>query len=139
MRKHFLIKPKIQLRHLGLTLGALTVAILIGYIFVESLLSSSVLSTTLTPGQWIDLRNDLRLGFLILFVVVLCALGIEHFLFFHSIVGPLYSIENALKRMLNGEYNDPVKIRESDELKDLVGTFEELRKKMKAQAEKKPS
>jgi signal transduction histidine kinase len=91
----------------------------------------------MNTADWIALRGTLRLGFSVVFVVLICAIGIEHFLFFHSIVGPLYSIENALKRMLNGEYNDPVKIRDSDQLKDLVGSFEELRKKMKSEAEKR--
>ncbi len=137
MRKHFLIKPRIQLLHLALTLGALALSIIIGYLFVESLLSTSMMSTAMTPDQWLELRGNLRLGFAVLFVVLLCAIGIEHFLFFHSIVGPLYALENALKRMIRGEYNDPVKIRDSDQLKELIDSFEELRKKMKAEAEKK--
>lgn len=134
MRKHFLIKPKIQLLHLGMTLGALALSILVGYLFAESTLENFA---SLTPEQWIALRSTLKLGFGVMFVVLVCAVGIEHFLFFHSIVGPLYSIENALKRMLAGEFDDPVKIRESDQLKELVESFEELRKKMKTDKEKK--
>lgn len=137
MRKHFLIKPKIQLLHLALTLGALTLSILIGYIFVESTLATSNLPSLVSSGEWHALRHNLRWGFFIVFIVLLIAVGIEHLLFFHSIVGPLYALENALKRMIKGELNDPVHIRESDQLKDLVDSFEVLRKKLQAESGKK--
>lgn len=138
MRRHFLVKPKIQLLHLALILGALTLSILVGYIFVESTLASHLVDK-LTAAEWMQLRNDLRWGFCVVFLILLCAVGIEHFLFFHSIVGPLFAMENSVKRMLKGEYGDPVHVRDTDQLQDLVQSFEELRKKIKAEAEtKKP-
>jgi signal transduction histidine kinase len=137
MRKNFLVKPRVQLLHLLITLGALTAAVLVGYFFLESTLAASLMKHPIAEAEWFELRNSLRLGFFIIYLILMGAIGIEQYLFFHSIIGPLFAVENALKRMLKGEYNDPIRIRDSDQLKELVSSFEDLRKKVQAISEKK--
>lgn len=137
LRKTFIIKPRIQIRHLILTLGALIISTAIGYYFLESTLSSFLRLQPLSEVEWATLRLSLRWGFFFILLIMVGIVSIEHVLFFHQIVGPIHVLEVAIKRMADGNLEEPVRVRNSDELKELVDAVDDLRKKFKAKGEKR--
>jgi nitrogen fixation/metabolism regulation signal transduction histidine kinase len=99
-----------------------------GYFLFESILYSSLPIRMLHPEEWLVVQTQLRVGFLIVFFLLGIATGIENYLLFHSIVGPLYALEKGLKNLAKGELNEEVRIRDTDQLQDLIMAFEEMRK-----------
>jgi len=130
MRKSFLVRPKLQIRHLVWTVGSVSISFIVGYILFESMVSAAIQNGDLGPEEWMAVKSSLRIGFSVVLVFLLAAVGLENFLFFHRIVGPLYALEKGLKRMAEGDFEDAVMVRESDELKDLVASFEEMKAKI---------
>src|ERR1043166_287780 len=110
MRKRFFIKPRLQLKHLAWNLGLILCSCLMGYFLFESILYSSLPIRMLHPEEWLVVRTQLRVGFLIVFFLLGIATGIENYLLFHSIVGPLYALEKGLKNLAKGELNEEVRI-----------------------------
>ncbi len=137
MRKKLFIKPRLQLQHLAWTLGVALVASLTGYFIFETMLKSILVPSTVPPIQWAAIQQGMRAAYTIVILILSISIGIENYLLFHRIVGPLYALERGLKRLAEGRFDDVVHIREHDQLKDLVAAFEEmkaiLRQRMSAQ------
>jgi len=132
MRKKFLVKPRLQLKHLMWTMGVVLICLTAGYFLFDYIVTVAVQKGAVGQAEWTSLREMLRMGFLVILVIGLGGLGIENFLFFHSVVGPLYVLERGLRQMAKGDLND-IKIRESDELGELIDAFQQ----MKVQIQKK--
>jgi len=130
MRKKFFVKPALQLKHLVWTLLAVLACFVSCYLVFESILTSAISRGSLDMSQWIALRESLRLGFGITLLLLLAAIGTENYLFFHSVAGPLYALEKGLRRLAKGDFGDVVQIRETDELGDLIQTFETMKKQI---------
>ena len=130
MRKRFFVYPRLQLRHLAWTLGVVFGAFSLGYLVFETLLFTS-LAEGLAADVGHDLRLHLRIGFGVLSLIVLLAIGIENVLFFHRIVGPLYALSKGMDRLSAGSFDDPVILRESDLLGDIVAAFERMKASLK--------
>ncbi len=126
MRKKFLIKPALQLRHLVWTLGVVFVCFSSCYMLFETLISNVVSQGSLDPLQWEALKVPLRIGFGIALVILLGAIGIENYLFFHSIAGPLYVLERGLRRLADGNFKDETRIRDTDQLRDVILAFQDM-------------
>lgn len=135
MRKKFLIKPGLQLRYLAWTLGVMGLCLLGSYLLFESLISKALLNGPIDHVRWMDLRGSLRLGFSGVFFMVLAAIGIENYLFFHSVAGPLYALERGLRRLSKGQFRDVTRIRETDQLAEVIQAFEEMRVAIQARIE----
>jgi len=132
MRKHFLIKPKLQLTHLAWVLGVILVAAIMGYVLFEMVLAKVVAPEIQVSAGWMELRNSLRLGFGLLLFILISAIGIENYLFFHRIIGPIYALEKGLKRLAQGDFSESIHVRESDELKELVQVFESVKESLQS-------
>ena len=128
MRKHFLIKPKLQFRHLVWNLSVMILCCFVGYFLFETLLKASAPIKVLSPEDWLSIRTILRAGFFVILLLLTIAVGLENYLLFHSIVGPIYALEKGLKKMTDGDWGEEVKIRDTDQLKELILAFEEMRK-----------
>ena len=139
MRTHFLVKPSFQLRHLSWTLGVVVLSFLGCWSLVEGVVSAALARGGLSEASWTLVRTDIRLGFLVIFVIALALAAIENFLFFHRIAGPLFALERALRQMAGGDFTTPVRIRETDQLADLIKTFEDMRAAMRKQFESQQS
>lgn len=127
MRKKLFIKPRLQIQHLAWTLGVALLASVVGYLIFETMLKSILVPATATSGQWLEIRQGLRAGYAVVVMVLTIAIGLENYLLFHRIVGPLYALERGLKRVAEGQFNDVVQLRKDDQLKDLVAAFEEMK------------
>jgi nitrate/nitrite-specific signal transduction histidine kinase len=130
MRKKLLIKPLFQLRHLVWTLAVIVVCFVSGYMMFESIVRNAVMQAPIGAEQWLGLRETLRLGFLVAFVILICAIGIETYFFTHSIAGPLYALEKGLRRLAQGDFTDVVRIRETDQFSELIREFEEVKHRL---------
>lgn len=135
MRKRFLIKPVLQIRHLVWTLSIVFLGLATCYIVFESLVEAAVLKGSFGLEQWVLLRNELRMSFGLSGLILIIAVGFENYLFFHRIVGPIYALEKGLKRLIQGEYHDVTHIRENDELGEVIKTFEEMKKQIVSRIE----
>lgn len=135
MRKKFLIKPALQLRHLAWTLAIIVVGFASCYLLFEHVVSSAVSRQALDLQQWLTLRTETRVGFGIVLLVLLGAVGLENYLFFHTIAGPLYALEKGLRRLAQGDFSNVVRIRETDQLRDLIGAFEDMKAKIASRIE----
>lgn len=132
MRKKFLIKPELQLKHLFWTLGLVFVSCLIAFIIFESMVSSAMIHHGYSVEEWESLRPLLRMGFLVLLLILLGAIGVESYLLFHRFVGPIFALEKGLKKLAGGDWDHETKIRNGDQLSDLINSFSDMKAEMKA-------
>ncbi|MCG3205467.1 MAG: hypothetical protein KCHDKBKB_02188 [Elusimicrobia bacterium] len=135
MRKKFLVKPALQLKHLLLTLVVVLVAFVFCYLLFETQVSRAVASGILDEFSWIQLRSGLRMGFGVTLFLLLAGIGIENYFFFHTIAGPLYSLEKGIKRLASGDFSNMTRIRESDQLGEVIQAFEEMKKQIQLRIE----
>jgi methyl-accepting chemotaxis protein len=135
MRKKFLIKPALQLRHLAWTLLVVLVCFASCYFLFEHLVTVAVSQNAMDFQQWLQLRTATRIGFGVALVVLLGAIGIENYLFFHTIAGPIYALEKGLRRLAEGDFTNVIRIRETDQLRDLIAAFEDMKTKLAARIE----
>ena len=128
MRKKFLIKPALQLRHLFWTLSVVVVCFVSCYFLFERLVTMTVSTGAMDLNQWMALRMATRTGFAVALAVLLGAIGLENYLFFHTIAGPIFALEKGLRRLAEGDYSNVIHIRETDQLRDLIDAFESMKK-----------
>lgn len=130
MRKKFLIKPSLQLKHLFLTLVVVLISFVACYALFERQVSMAVMNSVLDQEGWLVLRGHLRIGFTCTLMLLLAGIGMENYFFFHTIAGPIYALEKGLKRLAQGDFNDVTRIRETDQLGDLIEAFEDMKKQI---------
>lgn len=135
MRKKFLIKPALQLRHLFWTLSVVVVCFVGCYLLFEHLVTMSVSEGAMDLTQWMALRTATRIGFTVALAVLLGAIGLENYLFFHTIAGPIFALEKGLRRLAEGDYTHVIRIRETDQLRDVILAFEDMKAKVIARIE----
>jgi len=116
--KNFLINRKIQLG-LGarLLIFMLLFSLFVGsqvYLTIWPVVSGLLSETTISFVKNRIYFRLLLFSFPILFVMLVLAV-----VFSHRIVGPIYRIERALDRLLQGEDVDFIKFRRGDELQEL--------------------
>ena len=104
------------------------------YVVFESTLWSSLSLLPLTETQTAALAGSLRLSFVFMLLILLAACGLESYLFFHRIVGPLFVLERELKLIAEGDFDREVHLRVGDELKDIFKVLDELKASLKERA-----
>src|SRR5882672_11836375 len=113
MRKRFLVKPGLQLKHLFWTLLIVVVCVGAGYSLFETRLTAAIANGSVDLAHWPQLQDTMRLGFCILLLILLVEIGIENYFYFHKVVGPIYALEKGLRRLAQGEFSDVIRIRDS--------------------------
>ncbi len=130
MRKKFLVNPALQFKHLFLTLVVVTVSFVACYVLFERQVAAAVSTTVLNQESWEILRAQLRMGFAATLLLLLIGIGIENYFFFHTIAGPVYALEKGLKRLAEGDFKGTMRIRETDQLGELIEAFEEMKRQI---------
>ena len=130
MRKKLLVKPSLQLKHLALTLVVVTVSFVACYILFEMQVAAAISNGILDQSTWPVLKSSLRVGFSCTLLLLLCGIGIENYFFFHTIAGPIYALEKGIKRLAHGDFGDVTRIRDTDQLGDVISAFEEMKKQI---------
>jgi methyl-accepting chemotaxis protein len=70
--------------------------------------------------------------FLVVMVLVgVAAIAVTLFVS-HQIAGPLYRLKKAMEQLSGGDFKAEVKLRSTDQLKDLADTFNTMARKLKA-------
>jgi methyl-accepting chemotaxis protein len=105
------------------------------YVLFEHLVTMTVKQGAMDLQQWVALREATRIGFGVALIVLLGAIGLENYLFFHTIAGPIFALEKGLRRLAEGDFGNRIQIRETDQLRDLIGAFEDMKAKVIARIE----
>jgi methyl-accepting chemotaxis protein len=135
MRKRFLIKPALQLKHLAWTLSVVLLAFTACYLLFERQVTAALANGALDQATWLMVRMDLRIGFGVALVTILIGVGLENYFFFHSVVGPIYALEKGIKRLTAGDFENEIVTRKHDELAEVVQAFETMKKHIAARLE----
>ena len=122
-RRHYFVKPKLQLHYLGVNLSfAVLVSLILSLIVykagsIQMVAEVSRLYPEGIPGFMLKLiLKQIALVFLIaLPVIVIASIFLSH-----KVAGPLFKIEKGLKRIGAGELGLRIRIRKGDKLHDLV-------------------
>ena len=122
-RRHYFVKPKLQLHYLGVNLSfAVLVSLILSLIVykagsIQMVAEVSRLYPEGIPGFMLKLiLKQIALVFLIaLPVIVIASIFLSH-----KVAGPLFKIERGLKRIGAGELGLRIRIRKGDKLHDLV-------------------
>jgi methyl-accepting chemotaxis protein len=130
-RKRFLVKPALQLKSLGFIILIVLLSSAGIYLMFETTLWNSLVLVPLTEAQTASLTLNLRLSFYFMLMILLAACGLESYLFFHRIVGPLFALERELKRVAQGDLQHETHLRAGDELKDVFETLGEVKKSLR--------
>lgn len=94
------------------------------YAIFESTLSGFLGPLPLSAVQAAAFHHSLRFSLIWTLVILIAACGLEAYLHFHRIVGPLFALERELKRIAEGDLGNPTHLRKNDELKDIFQTLE---------------
>jgi methyl-accepting chemotaxis protein len=130
MRKRFLVKPALQLKHLAWTLSVVMFAFVACYVLFERQVTAALAHGVLDQTTWLVVRSQFRLGFACTLVVLLIGVGLENYFFFHTVAGPIYALEKGIKRLAKGDFENVTILRKHDELTDVIQSFEDMKKQI---------
>ena len=119
-RKHYLVKPKLQLKYLVLlALIMLISAILIYYSFLNSLLSSPGMDQ-LSAGAVKNFVRSYNSGFFWAMLIFAIIVLFESIFYFHRLIGPIFFFEKVMKQLAEGNFSMIVHHRKKDETIELA-------------------
>lgn len=120
VRRQYIVKPNIQIRYLLLLAGIIVVlAILIYYIFLDTLLSSPGMDQ-LSAGAIKNFVRTYTSGFFWVTLIFMATILIESIFYFHRIVGPIYFFEKVMNKIADGDFSQTVHHRKKDETIELA-------------------
>lgn len=114
-RMQYLVKPKLQIKYLLLlAVIILILAILIYYIFLDSLLNAPGMDQ-LSAGAIKNFVRTYTSGFFWVTLLFMIIVLIESVFYFHRIVGPIYFFEIVTNKLAQGNFSVNVHHRKKDE------------------------
>lgn len=126
IRTRFILKPRIQLKYLLVSLTAICfTGLAVYYAFWSSMVNSSGMEE-LSAGEWLALERAYNTGFIWVILILALAVGFLSTFYFHRIVGPIYVFENLLKSLSAGDLTVSVHSRKNDELKDMASELQNM-------------
>ena len=125
MRVHFLVQKGIQLR-LASRLLLLIVLFSVFIVFETFITIWPVVSEAIPEDLMEIVRNKIffRMIFFaipVIFVIAACSIVLTH-----RIVGPISRLEEALEKLAKGEDVEHIRVRKTDELKELTSRINDL-------------
>jgi len=123
--RNYLIKKGLQL---GLTVRFLLLSILFAlFIAFEVYISIWPIVMAYVPKDLIGLiRHQLLFRSILFAVPIIFIIGIIVIIFSHRIAGPIYNIEQKLKKLADGEDAGSIKLRKGDEFQELAEAINKL-------------
>lgn len=124
-RKSFLIKKSFQLRYVGLSVFVLLMTIGLLGVNLYYQMSKLVMDNPDITGisNLIDNINIVILAWIICIIILVVFAGI---FISHRIAGPMIRMEEGMKKIAKGDITDIISLRKSDELKELVDTYNHM-------------
>ncbi len=136
IRKHFMIKPKLQLKYMALTA---VVVILTGFVvrwILHAVLMASGGMENLSTGEWLALERGLDRSLYLIIGFIAVVLAVESIFFFHRMVGPLFVFERILKSLKEGDLTAKFTLRKGDEFKEVAAHLNEALSTLSAKIKK---
>jgi len=97
MRKNLFVKPSLQIKYLALVLGAVVITSWLSYFVMESTLTHAFGKSPDGLAIWETVKGTLRWNLSVILSIVIFAIALEHYFFFHGIVGPLVALEKKIQ------------------------------------------
>src|SRR5262245_55183118 len=117
-RKNYLIDPKVQLKIVSLLAGvALIAAISIRVVAYERLIklgalfNSSIVAPAVLPQAFQELAQSLMMRLSLVVILMIVVFGAVGVLLTHQVAGPIWKLQNELKKFFDGEKIGPIKFR----------------------------
>jgi len=136
-RRNYFIKKSIQARFMlnfstMVVLGGLwTIAVL--YVMGMGSTTVSIVDSRVVVKSTTDFLLPILIQtFLVVSILVGAATILMTLFITHQIFGPLYRLQKAMEQVSEGDFKAEIKLRESDQLKDLADTFNAMVRKLKA-------
>lgn len=126
MRKQFIVKPKIQLKYLLITVLAIVATGIAVYFALWSSLVNAAGLEQFTAGEWKALERAYQTSFLWVIVILMVGFGLESLVVFHRIIGPVFKFEGLFKTLAKGDLTMIFKLRKHDELHDMEKGVREM-------------
>ena len=122
-RMQYLVKPKLQIKYLALlAVIILVLAILIYYIFLDSLLNAPGMDQ-LSAGAIKNFVRTYTSGFFWVTLLFMIIVLIESVFYFHRIIGPIYFFEIVTNKLAQGNFSVNVHHRKKDETIQLANNM----------------
>lgn len=123
--RNFLINKNLQARLiLEIVLPAFLLSILSGVLVFAIIWP---LATNVASAGTISFMQTLAIiGLCLASIGMICLIAAWAIVVTHRIAGPIYHIEQDLKRVLQGEHIEPIHIRRGDEFHELVNLLNQL-------------
>lgn len=123
--RNFLINKNLQLRlTLKIVIPAFVLSILTGIIVFTSIWP--LVTDLLSSGDITFLQTLTVISLCLGSIGIICLIAAWSIIVTHRIAGPIYRIEQDLKRVLQGENIDPIHLRRGDEFQELVKLLNQL-------------
>jgi len=125
-RKHFIIKPEIQIKYLLITIILIVLTGVAVFSFVNLTIASSTKLENLTRMD-ISIIKDLIFKSMVSVLAIITVIVIlEGILFLHKLTGPLFVIEKMMRMVAEGDLTLKLKLRKGDELQSLAEEFQNM-------------
>jgi methyl-accepting chemotaxis protein len=125
-RKHFIIKPRLQIKYMLISFLVVCVtAMAVYYVFWSSLVRAAGMDQ-LSGGEMSALHHAYNVSFVWVVVILGAAIGVESIFFFHRLIGPIFVLEHIIKSIAAGNFNVSMHLRKHDELKDTELRMQEM-------------
>lgn len=118
IRKHYMIRPMLQIKYLAAVLSAITLTAVATYFAFWSSLVHSAGLEQMSAGDMVALERAYQINFIWVVLILVASFGLMSVIVFHRLVGPIYVIQRALKKISEGDITQDVCLRKNDELKD---------------------
>ncbi len=119
MRKQFIVKPRIQLKYLFITVLAIVATGLAVYFALWSSLVNSAGLEQFTAGEWKALERAYQTSFLWVIAILMIGFALESIVIFHRVIGPVFKFENIFRTLAKGDLSVVFKLRKHDELHEM--------------------
>lgn len=130
LRWKFLIKPKLQIKYMLITLFVVVLSALVVYVVLDQVLRSAGGMEQLTAGEWRKLEAALNRSLYLIVGFIAVVLAVESIFFFHRMVGPVYVFEKLLRTIKAGDLTQMMHLRKGDEFKEIAFEYNEMLKSL---------
>ncbi|MFQ3676306.1 MAG: HAMP domain-containing protein [Endomicrobiia bacterium] len=125
-RKHFIIKPEIQLKYLIITIVLIILTGIAVFSFVNLTIASSTKLENLTRMDIAIIKDLIFKSVVSVLSIITVIVILEGILFLHKLTGPLFVIEKMMRMVADGDLTLKLKLRKGDELQSLAEEFQNM-------------
>lgn len=118
-RTTFIVKPRLQLKYLILSLLVVCLtALAVYYVFWSSLIIAPGMDS-LSAGEMRALEHAYRTNFSWVVLLIMVGIAVVSVFYFHRIIGPIHGFNELVKRIAGGDLSATAHARKHDHLKDM--------------------